>query len=117
MSGAANKSAILSFSGAEASKGASVSAGTGTPAITVRSHGSGGMLGTSSPSQVADEHKLRLRQERHVHDSKPSHLDLAGDGLGRRGQERAIGAGLDPYLIVGDETRLKLAFARRAPGI
>ena len=39
----AHKSAIFNFNGADASNGSSLSTLTGTPAITVRSAGSGGM--------------------------------------------------------------------------
>ena len=65
--------------------------------------------------QVANQHELRLREERHLHDAEPSHLDLSGDGRRRRGDKRPVGVRRDQDLIVGHETRLKRAVARQAP--
>ena len=45
----AKKSASFNLRGAESSNGSSFTTGTGTPAIMVRSHGSGGILGMFSP--------------------------------------------------------------------
>ena len=45
---------------------------------------------------------------RQVQNAEPSHLDLAGDGLWRRGDKAAVDFRLNPHLIVGDKSRLQV---------
>ena len=51
----------------------------------------GGIRGTSLPlDEVANQHELRFRKERHRHDAEPSDFDLSGNGRRRRGGQRPI---------------------------
>jgi len=45
---------------------------------------------------------------RQVQNAEPSHLDLSGDGLRRRGDKAAVAFRLNLHLIVGDEPWLQV---------
>ena len=47
---------------------------------------------------------------RNLHDTEPSHFDLARKGWRRRGDKASVILPLDPYLIVGNEKRLEPQF-------
>ena len=102
----------MSFKAAEGSNGSSFSLRT----WHASDHGPFPWLGRQSgdiagADEVANEGDFGLRQRRHLDDPDPSHFDLAGDGVRRRGDKLAVAVRRYEHLIVGDEQRAMLAVA------